>query len=199
MLAFTAMNPVAFSTCQILLLFQCSTKTLCGCGGGAIPGPIAISTSHFVAGAMEQRWGMRETFEGRKWMEMTSWSTGHEGGICHVAKDIMCRLKRYLQTIKIQLSCDILYSHDNEELIENDNCLIICELWIMCKLVWKLEVCHDMTFLPRVAPVCDDCHDDFNQPGYPVESKIIPEGSMLISLMSELMDCWKCQFCGRHM
>ena len=40
----------------------------------------------------------------------------------------MCRLKRYLQTIKIQLSSDILYSHDNEELIENDNGLIVCEL-----------------------------------------------------------------------
>ena len=45
-----------------------------------------------------------------------------------IAKDIMCRLKRYLQTIKIQLSSDILYSHDNEELIENDNGLIVCEL-----------------------------------------------------------------------
>ena len=46
-----------------------------------------------------------------------------------------------------------------------------------------------MTFRPHVAPVCDNRHDDFNQPGYPVESKIISKGSMPIASMSELMDC----------
>ena len=134
-------------------------------GGGEISMESHIYTSHWVAGAMEQRYGFPMDFWLREWweaqLEYRAWT-----GICYIAKDTMCWLQKLLAD-KDTSSCDIPHSDDNEELVANDSILIICELWILRKLAWKLEVCHDMTFRPHVAPVCDNRHDDFNQPGYP--------------------------------
>lgn len=181
----------------VAVSFQFSTKTVWA--GGKFP----WNPTYPQAIESQVRWskgaGFRWIFDWGKWweaqLEYRAWT-----GICYIAKDIMCRWQKLLAD-KDTSSCDILvpYSDDNEELVENDSILIVYELWILRKLAWKLEVCHDMTFRPHVAPVCDNRHDDFNQPGYPVESKIMSKGSMPISSMSELMDCWKCQLCGSHM
>ena len=196
---------MSYGSCGLFHLSKCvavslqfSTKTVWAGGGG---GKFPWNPTYPQAIESQVRWskgaGFRWIFDWGKWweaqLEYRAWT-----GICYIAKDIMCRLQKLLAD-KDTSSCDIPHSDDNEELVENDSMLIIYELWILRKLAWKLEVCHDMTFRPHVAPVCDNRHDDFNQPGYPVESKIISKGSMPISSISELMDCWKCQLCGSHM
>ena len=191
-------NRVAFSTCQNVLLFRFNfLPKQSGRGGNSHGIPhIHKPLSRRCDGAkvrVSDGFLIEGNDEKPSQLEYRAWT-----GICYIAKDIMCRLQKLLAD-KDTSSCDIPHSDDNEELVENDSILIIYELWILRKLVWKLEVCHDMTFRPHVAPVCDNRHDDFNQPGYPVESKIISKGSMPIASMSELMDCWKCQLCGSHM